>query len=61
MELAQSGDLFDFSIKIKTPMGEPLARYLFRQIIEVIAYLHQTMKVVHRDIKLENILLDRNF
>jgi predicted DNA binding CopG/RHH family protein len=29
MEHAQAGDLFDYSLRLKQPMGEALARYLF--------------------------------
>lgn len=61
MEHAQSGDLFDFSLKLKLPMGEMLAKYLFKQIVESVSYLHTVVKVVHRDLKLENIVLDRNY
>jgi serine/threonine protein kinase len=59
MEHAQLGDFFDFTLKLKLPMGEPLARFLFKQIIEAVSYMHLVAKVVHRDIKLENIVLDR--
>lgn len=61
MEFAPSGDLFDFSIKLKSPLGESLSRHLFRQIVDALSYLHCNAKVVHRDLKLENILLDKNF
>ena len=60
-EFSASGDLFDFSLKLKSPMGEHLSRHLFKQIVDALTYLHCSAKVVHRDIKLENILLDRNF
>jgi serine/threonine protein kinase len=33
----------------------------FRQIASGIEYLHKTMKVCHRDIKLENIMFDENY
>jgi serine/threonine protein kinase len=61
MEHAQSGDLFDFSIKLKQPMGEALGRHIFKQIVDSVSYLHNQAKIVHRDLKLENIVLDKNF
>jgi hypothetical protein len=29
-EFSSSGDLFDFSLKLKSPLGENLSRFLFR-------------------------------
>lgn len=40
-------------------LDEPEAKRLFKQIVEGLCYCHK-MSVVHRDIKLENILLDSN-
>jgi len=39
------------------PLDEPLARHLFRQLIEAIGSAHQE-GVCHRDIKLENVLVN---
>ena len=36
---------------------ESVGRFFFRQLLEALEYLHQK-RVAHRDIKLENILLD---
>ena len=48
---------------LKTKMGrkvdEDEAKRLFKQIVEGIDYMHKK-SVAHRDIKLENILLDEN-
>ncbi|KAF9183485.1 hypothetical protein BGZ51_007974 [Haplosporangium sp. Z 767] len=38
------------------PLDESQARHIFNQIAEAVRYLHEEMRVVHRDIKLENIL-----
>lgn len=40
-------------------LEEAEAKRLFKQIVEGLCYCHK-MSVVHRDIKLENILLDSN-
>jgi len=39
------------------PLDEPLAKHLFRQLIDAIGYSHQE-GVCHRDIKLENVLVN---
>ncbi|XP_065911820.1 serine/threonine-protein kinase pim-3-like [Dysidea avara] len=49
-------DLFDY-ITQKEYLSEKTSRYLFRQIVEAVLYC-QSMGVVHRDIKDENILID---
>lgn len=56
MELAEGGELYDV-IYSKGAMKEKRARKLFRQLISALEYLHANF-VVHRDLKLENILLD---
>jgi len=42
-------------------MGEDVSRYLFHQLLSAVEYLHVEQKIIHRDIKLENILVDSNF
>jgi serine/threonine protein kinase len=49
-------DLFDF-ITAACPLCERTAKFLFRQIVEAIAFCHKK-GVVHRDIKDENVLLE---
>ena len=38
-------------------MGEDAGRFFLMQMVEAIEYMH-TRRVVHRDLKLENILID---
>ena len=58
LELIEGGDLFDF---IKKYPGEHLdddiALEILIQILETINYLHNEIKICHRDIKLENFLV----
>lgn len=58
MEYASRGDLYDY-ISGRQRLSEREARHFFRQIVSAVHYCHQN-GVVHRDLKLENILLDAN-
>lgn len=50
-------DLFDY-IELRVTMEEHECRKIFRQVAEALRHLHVTAKVVHRDIKDENVILD---
>ncbi|XP_029170704.1 serine/threonine-protein kinase SIK3-like isoform X2 [Nylanderia fulva] len=55
-EYAPGGEIFDHLVR-NGRMLEPEARRIFRQIVLAVRYLHQ-QRVVHRDLKAENLLLD---
>lgn len=56
MEFAGGGDLLHF-IKRRGRMQESDAKFIFKQIAYGLAHIH-CRSVIHRDIKLDNILLD---
>ena len=60
MEFVEGITLLDY-IKTKGKTIEPwFIRHVFCQILSCLIYLHNKMKIVHRDLKLENIIVDHN-
>ncbi|XP_010875937.1 testis-specific serine/threonine-protein kinase 1 [Esox lucius] len=59
MELGVQGDLLEF-IKFRGALPEDFTRKLFKQLSLAIKFAHE-LDVVHRDLKCENLLLDKDF
>ncbi|CAO0802434.1 unnamed protein product [Mucor circinelloides] len=58
LEYAQGGELFEYIFRQRY-LKEQEACRLFSQLISSVHYMHRK-NIVHRDLKLENILLDRH-
>ena len=58
MENVLGGDLLSF-IKKRNKLQEKTAKFIFKQLLQSIKYIH-SKNIVHRDIKLDNILIDLN-
>jgi serine/threonine protein kinase len=56
MEYVCCGDLLSF-VRKRSKLNETTAKFIFRQIIEALQIVH-SHNIVHRDIKLDNILID---
>lgn len=57
MEYVPSGELFDY-VWEKQGLDEDEARKIFSEIVAAVKHCHERT-IVHRDIKLENVLLSR--
>ncbi|QWU88607.1 hypothetical protein CA3LBN_002915 [Candidozyma haemuli] len=58
LEYAPGGELFDYILQHKH-LKEDFARKLFAQLVSGVDYMH-SKGYVHRDLKLENLLLDKH-
>lgn len=59
MEYAANGSVLDLLLQ-RSQFTEPLGRKFFRELIGAVRYLHR-YDVVHRDLKLENLMLNDEF
>ena len=61
MEFAKYGDLDNFQKNLiqKKHLSETLLAYITKQILNGLYYIHQS-KIIHMDIKQQNILIDEN-
>lgn len=60
MNFAEFGEVFRL-VELNERLSESLVRFLFKQLVDGLHYLHTRVGVVHRDIKPENLLIDKNF
>ncbi|XP_055380546.1 phosphorylase b kinase gamma catalytic chain, liver/testis isoform-like [Condylostylus longicornis] len=58
-DICRNGDLDDY-LSIKVTLSEKDTKFYMRQIFSALAFMH-SKNIFHRDLKLENILLDKNF
>ena len=59
LELAENGEMHDY-ILLGKAFRETIARFYFIQLLDAIEYIHKE-GYAHRDIKAENILLDKDY
>lgn len=59
LEYLKNGEVFDYLSKTG-PFSENLARFYFMQLMEGLTLIHNA-GICHRDIKLENLLYDKDF
>ena len=60
LEYAPNGNVFDYIYCKRSGLGELHTKIIFKSILEAVRFCHQH-NICHRDIKLENILLDKDF
>ncbi|KAF8251976.1 kinase-like protein [Wilcoxina mikolae CBS 423.85] len=57
LNFCAGGDLFDVASDYTFHLEPPLIRRMFAEIVSAVRYLHQN-GIVHRDVKLENVLIN---
>ena len=56
LEYVCGGELLSF-VRKRSKLNELTSKFIFGQLIEALQYIH-SQNIVHRDIKLDNILID---
>ena len=59
-EYNEKEDLFNYIFYTKTPLTEPIARSLFKDILQCVKECH-SHNIVHLDLKLENIMFNKHY
>ncbi|OJD12667.1 CAMK protein kinase [Emergomyces pasteurianus Ep9510] len=57
LDYCPGGDLFEFASGAVNPLSQPIIRRIFAELVAAVRYLHANF-IVHRDIKLENVLVN---
>lgn len=60
LEYAENGELFDYIYHPSEGISEKISRYIFREYLLGLKAIHDS-GIVHRDLKLDNIMVDRNW
>ena len=60
LEYASNGNIFDYIYYKKCGFGELYSKIIFSKIMEGVKFFHEH-DICHRDLKIENILLDKEF
>ena len=61
IEYAQNGDLFESLYLSESGFSVEMARFYFHQLIDTLDYLHNSKEIIHRDLKIENLLLSQDY
>ena len=56
-EYARNGNLASY-LQRNGPMKEEIARKVFCELADAMFYLHNTLRIIHRDVKPDNVMLD---